>query len=180
MIELIRITHSDDERLKKLLSLYEEAFPAVERRSIGQLKRLIEEKPEMYFNAITCDEVLAGLFVYWNMGDFYYMEHLAVFSPMRNLKVGQQVLDYVAQHLTGLRLLEVEPTTDEMTTRRVNYYQRNGYEILDKEYMQLSYEEDQEVGNLWIMGNGSTEQLQAFTERIKQVAYRDHHEKGIK
>ncbi len=47
---------------------------------------------------------------------------------MRNLKIGQQVLDYIAEHLDGMRLLE-EPTTDEMTTRRVNYYRRNGYEI---------------------------------------------------
>lgn len=42
------------------------------------------------------------------------------------------MLDYVAEHLKGVRLLEVEPTEDEMTTRRVNYYRRNGYEVLDK------------------------------------------------
>ncbi len=91
---------------------------------------------------------------------------------MRNLKVGQQVLDYIAEHLDDTRLLEVEPTTDEMTTRRVNYYRRNGYEILDKTYMQPSYDEDIEVGNLWIMGNRKSDRLQEFIERIKQVAYK--------
>ena len=73
-----------------------------------------------------------------------------------------------------LQELGREPTTDEMTTRRVNYYRRNGYEILDKTYMQPSYDEDIEVGNLWIMGNRKSDRLQEFIERIKQVAYREN------
>lgn len=174
-MNLIRITEPGDLRLQRLIPLYEEAFPEEERRNIKQLKRLILEKPEMHFNAIECDGVLAGLFIYWDMYDFYYLEHLAVFTPMRNLKVGQQVLDYIANHLGGLRLLEVEPTVDEMTTRRVNYYLRNGYEVLDKTYMQPSYNEDIEVGNLWIMGNQKPDRLQEFIERVKQVAYRDNY-----
>lgn len=174
MVNLIRITEPTDIRLQKLLSLYEEAFPEEERRNAKQLKRLISEKPEMYFNAIETNGVLSGLFIYWDMRDFYYLEHLAVFTPMRNLKIGQQVLDYIAEHLDGMRLLEVEPTTDEMTTRRVNYYHRNGYEILDKTYMQPSYDEDIEVGNLWIMGNRKSGRLQEFIERIKQVVYREN------
>ena len=173
MVNLIRITDPTDIRLQKLISLYEEAFPEEERRKIKQLKRLISERSEMYFNAIETDGILAGLFIYWDM-QFYYLEHLAVFTPMRNLKVGQQVLDYIAEHLTGMRLLEVEPTTDEITTRRVNYYRRNGYEILDKTYMQPSYDEDIEVGNLWIMGNRKSDRLQEFIERIKQMAYKEN------
>ena len=174
MVNLIRITEPTDIRLQKLISLYEEAFPEEERRKIKQLKRLISERSEMYFNAIETDGILAGLFIYWDMQDFYYLEHLAVFTPMRNLKVGQQVLDYIAEHLTGMRLLEVELPTDEITTRRVNYYRRNGYEILDKTYIQPSYDEDVEVGNLWIMGNRKSDRLQEFIERIKQVAYKEN------
>ena len=93
MVNLIRITEPTDIRLQKLLSLYEEAFPEEERRNAKQLKRLISEKPEMYFNAIETNGVLSGLFIYWDMRDFYYLEHLAVFTPMRNLKIGQQVCD---------------------------------------------------------------------------------------
>ena len=126
MMTLIRITSADDSRLNRLIPLYEESFPESERRKIGQLKRMIENHAPMYFNAIECDGELSGMFVYWDMGDFYYLEHLAVFPEMRNKKIGQQVLDYVAEHLKGIRLLEVEPTEDEMTTRRVNYYRRNG------------------------------------------------------
>ncbi len=175
MMKLVRITKSDDNYLERLVPLYKEAFPVEERRDIEQLKHLIDKQPEMYFNAIECDGQLAGFFVYWNLKDFYYLEHLAVFSEMRNLKVGQQVLDYIAEHLTGLRLLEVEPTTDEITTRRVNYYKRNGYIVLDTEYIQPSYREDRVEGNLWIMGNKQTDRLQEFIERIKREVYRSNY-----
>ncbi|WP_455591296.1 GNAT family N-acetyltransferase [Bacteroides sp.] len=178
MMKLVRITSANDECLDRLIPLYEESFPAEERREIGQLKRMIETQPAMYFNAVECDGELSGLFVYWELGDFYYLEHLAVYPEMRNKKIGQQVLDYVAAHLKGLRLLEVEPTTDEMTTRRVNYYRRNGYEVLDKEYVQPSYHAHEDACPLWIMGNEETSRLPEFIERIKKEVYRDRRGAG--
>ena len=174
MMKLIRITSANDKSLDRLIPLYEESFPAEERREIGQLKRMIETQPSMYFNAIECDNELCGLFVYWELGDFYYLEHLAVYPEMRNKKIGQQVLDYVAANLPGLRLLEVEPTEDEMTTRRVNYYRRNGYEVIEKSYVQPSYHDYTDACQLWIMGNEVTPRLAEFTERIKKEVYRDN------
>lgn len=173
-MKLVRITSANDKTLDRLILLYEESFPAEERREIGQLKRIIEAQPAMYFNAIKCDGELCGLFVYWELGDFYYLEHLAVYPEMRNKKIGQQVLGYVATHLKGIRLLEVEPTTDEMTTRRVNYYRRNGYQVLDEEYVQPSYHTYEDACPLWIMGNEETPRMPEFIESIKKEVYRDN------
>lgn len=155
MVNLIRITEPTDIRLQKLIPLYKEAFPEEERRNIEQLERLIREKTEMYFNAIETDGVLAGLFIYWDMQDFYYLEHLAVFTSMRNLKVGQQVLDYIAEHLDGTRLLEVEPTTDEMTTRRVNYYVVTGMRFSTRRTCSLLTMKTLKlvIFGLWVAGN---------------------------
>ena len=146
---LSRITSADDSRPNRLIPLYEESFPESERRKIGQLKRMIENHTPMYFNAIECDGELSGMFVYWDMGDFYYLEHLK-----------------------GLRLLEVEPTEDEMTTRRVNYYRRNGYKVLDKTYVQPSYHAMENACPLWIMGNEDSPRLSEQVERIKEEVYR--------
>lgn len=172
MMNLVHITSPADSALDRLIPLYEESFPEEERREITQLKRLVAGQPAMYFNAIECDGELCGLFVYWKLDGFYYLEHLAVYPAMRNKKIGQQVLDYVAVHLPGLRLLEVEPTTDEMTTRRVNYYRRNGYEVLDKTYVQPSYHSQGDACPLWIMGNEASPRLAEFVEKIKQEVYR--------
>lgn len=169
MIKLIRITNPDDASLKQLVSLYEEAFPAEERRNIEQLKRLIVEQPSMYFNAVECDGELSGLFVYWDFDGFHYLEHLAVYAEMRNKKIGQQVLDYVQSHLQGIRLLEVEPTDNEMAARRVGYYERNGYRILDRTYIQPSYDGVRNSIPLWIMGNQAYENPALLAKHIHTI-----------
>lgn len=136
MIKLIRITDGQDSRLEHLVPLYEEAFCSSERRTVGQLRRMIGATPAMHFNMIESDGELCGLFVYWDMGEFYYLEHLAVAPHMRNRKIGQQVLEHVETSLPGIRLLEVEPAEDELTARRVAFYRRNGYRIVDRSYVQ--------------------------------------------
>ena len=162
----------EDPQLPQVIVLYQQAFPASERREVNQLKRLIVGQSSMFFHVIEEGGKLAGLFVYWKLADFYYLEHLAVFPEMRNKKIGQQVLDYVAEHLKGVRLLEVEPTEDEMTTRRVNYYRRNGYEVLDKTYVQPSYHALEDACPLWIMGSEDSPRLAEQVERIKEEVYR--------
>ena len=173
MIKLIRITDGQDSRLEHLVPLYEEAFCSSERRTVGQLRRMIGATPAMHFNMIESDGELCGLFVYWDMGEFYYLEHLAVAPHMRNRKIGQQVLEYVETSLPGIRLLEVEPAEDELTTRRVAFYRRNGYRIVDRSYVQPSYENFGDAAPLWIMGNDTPERLPEFIERIKKEGYRD-------
>lgn len=171
MIQLIRITDPADPLLQRLLPLYEEAFPLSERRDEAQLKRLIAGKPEMIFNAIECDNELSGLFIYWAFDGFYYLEHLAVYPEMRNKKIGQKVLDHVAAHLPGLRLLEAEPADTEIAARRVNYYRRNGYEVLDDHYLQPSYRGREYAMPLWLMGNRPTDRLQDFVTTIRDEVY---------
>lgn len=170
-MQLERITNLQDELLDKLIPLYEESFPEEERRPKAQLLKLIENKNEMYFTAVFWEGELCGLFVYWDFLDFFYVEHLAVFPSMRNKKIGAKVLAFIATNLGGVRLLEVEPPTNEMATRRIEYYRRNGYEVLEKEYIQPSYSRNEDACNLWIMGNTNPGQLPAFIERIKKEVY---------
>lgn len=174
MITLSRITNPEESRFKRLTTLYTEAFPSEERREIQQLEEMLLAEPAMYFNAVECDGQLAGLFVYWDFGTFYYLEHLAVFAGMRNKKIGQHILDWVREHLKGVRLLEVEPAETEMAIRRIHYYERNGYHILDKQYLQPSYTAGGTAFPLWIMGNeipANAAVLQEQLQLIKDKVY---------
>ncbi len=174
MIELHRICSAEDSRVAELEKLYEEAFPEAERRDISQWKEMIVSCPRMHLNAVEEGGQLAGLLVYWDFGDFYYVEHLAVYARMRNRKIGQQVLAYIGENLSGVCLLEVEPPLTDLSVRRINYYRRNGYEVLDKTYMQPSYRPSGEELPLWIMGNDAgieREKLQKYIDTIKQNVY---------
>jgi len=177
MIVLKRITAERERVFQQLSDLYVEAFPPEERREWGQLKEMLEEEPAMYFNAVEADGKLAGLLVYWNFGTFYYLEHLAVFAEMRNKKIGQQILDWVSEHLKGVRILEAEPAETEIATRRINYYQRNGYHILDKTYLQPSYCPGGKAFPLWIMGNETGQGPEALKEQIQTIKERVYYRK---
>ena len=114
MIQLRRITQVNDPDLSRLMDLYILSFPEEERRDEKQLFRMIETVPEMSFNAVEENGELCGLSVFWDLGEFYYMEHLAVFPEMRNRKIGQQILDYWKNHLPKLQILEAEPAVEAM------------------------------------------------------------------
>ena len=172
MIQFKRITDAQDPLLTRLMKLYVASFPEEERRDPVQLKKMIDLFPEMYVNAVYCDEVLSGLVVYWDFDEFYYMEHLAVFPEMRNRQIGKQILDYWAEHLKKLRILEVEPAEDEMAIRRIGFYNRNGYQVIYQDYIQPSYYKEEEACPLWIMGNISHPDIKRFTEIIKKNVYR--------
>ena len=103
------------------------------------------------------------------LADFYYLEHLAVCPEMRNQKIGQKVLDYIREHLSGEHLLEVEPAVDEITTRRINYYRRNGYEIVEKQYRQPAYDNPEKSYPLWLMSNRDYPDRRELAEHIQMI-----------
>jgi ribosomal protein S18 acetylase RimI-like enzyme len=176
MVVLKRITNAENDSLNQLFPLYTEAFPPEERRDIDQLKYLIENQPKIHFNIIEEAGELCGLFVYWDFDSFRYLEYFAIFPEKRNRKIGKQVLDYMAQHLKGSFIFEVEPAVNEITTKRISYYRRNGYEILEKDYVQPSYRQNSEEGvPLWIMGNLEATQphlLKEYIQTVKKEVYR--------
>lgn len=172
MIELRRITNANDSAWERLVTLYTESFPPEERRNRHQLERMLAETPEMYFNAVEENGELCGLAAYWDLGAFYYMEHLAVFPEIRNRKIGQQILAYWKTHLNKLQLLEVEPAIEEMACRRIGFYERNGYKVIYKNYVQPSYITEEEACPLWIMGTDESPKIVSYIEKIKEVVYR--------
>ncbi len=171
MVTLRRITDARDKEFDKLIQLYTEAFPLEERRGEDQLKRMLAEESRMYFNAISCDDKLSGLFVYWDFGTFYYLEHLAVYAEMRNSKIGQQTLDWIKENLNGLRILEVEPAEAEIAIRRIRYYERNGYNVYEKEYLQPAYRTGGNGCHLWVMCNREDIGLNEKLDLLKEAVY---------
>ena len=170
-MEIYRITDPSDYRMERLLNLYLESFPESERRSISQINHLIENQSNMYFNAIENDNILCGFFVYWKLDEIYYMEYLAIFKEIRNMKIGENLLIWIDCNLEGLRIFEVEPPVDEITTRRVDFYKRNNYIVIDTHYKQPSYNGGLEEFPLWLMSNMKPNNLDQLIDVIKKSIY---------
>lgn len=174
MIQLIPIKDKGNNYMPQLLDLYVTSFPSVERRDLKILEEMIAGNDKMTFNAIVEEGVLCGLFVYWNFESFWYGEHLAIFPEMRNRKIGEKVLEHLKEQIKQPQILEVEPIADEMSERRINFYRRNGFEIVDKSYVQPAYNANPNDSlPMWIMSRGemSAEALQNAIRTIKQEVY---------
>lgn len=171
-MELRRIVDSQDGEVIKLMALYQIAFPESERFSDDQiLLNLIDNNRLLHLNAIYEDEQLAGLFMYWDLEELYYVHFLAVYPEMRNRKIGKKVLDWIAENFKKTVFLEVDDPEDEISARRVNFYERNGYQVLARN-PELLYIARERSCKLWLMGNQPVEPLEDYIHTIREVVYR--------
>lgn len=141
MVKLIRLSGDAHDKYEILMSLYMYAFPEEERRDMDVLHSLIQSEKRMCFCVIEHDSVAAGLLVYWDFDDFVFLEHFAVFESMRGKNIGGMLLEYVNKTFGKDIILEVEHPETEIAARRIGFYKRHGYRVVDMIYAQPSYRE---------------------------------------
>lgn len=171
MIEIKRITDSNDDEAQQLIALHGETFPQYERfQGTSLLAKLIDNTPSMLFNAVYEDGVPAGFFNYWDLGNAYYIHFIAVYPAMRNRKTGQQILAWVTANLNLPVFLESEVPFDEMTSRRLDFYKRNGFEELAEDPEILS--SDRRGGHpQCFMGTQAVDNLDAYLRKVREMVY---------
>ncbi|MBW6478990.1 MAG: GNAT family N-acetyltransferase [Bacteroidales bacterium] len=118
--------------------LYLNSFPPEERRTLDGLEKQLYE-PGCSVNSVWISDIPAGLVVYWDFEDFLFVEHLAVQPHLRGQKTGEKIMNQITAGIDKPVLLEIEPPKDELSKRRMNFYLRLGFQLLDVEYLQPSY-----------------------------------------
>lgn len=129
------------DELPLLREIYMESFPPVERRPWEKIVSPAgPESPRLQVVHDGADGIPLGLVTTWEFPRFTYIEHLAVDRRMRGRGTGTYVLKALAASGKPL-VLEVEPESgaDPMTSRRIDFYRRNGFVLLDHPYVQPPY-----------------------------------------
>ncbi len=154
MFELKQINDPFSQEFKELYALYEEAFPPIERRKLEILQKMIPEDNGMTFCAIMLDGKAIGLFILWDMIDFIYVEHFAIFSKIRGTSLGTQFLaDFLEKNKTRTIVGEIEHPTTDIARRRKEFYERYDFRVIDENYMQPTYSEDDDGFPLLLVAN---------------------------
>jgi ribosomal protein S18 acetylase RimI-like enzyme len=161
--------------LELIRNLYLIAFPANERRSFeGFQQQFIREEACSIF--IVKDlKGTVGFCTLWEFDSFSFIEHMAIFPEVRGKKIGEAVLSLLINKRKSPLLLEAEPPADEISRRRISFYQRNGFHLLDKHYIQPSYDGVTPGPELRLMTTQlhmNHEDLERYTEIIKDNVYR--------
>ena len=118
-------------------NLYQNSFPYLERRDDSG-HALIMQKPDYHFDGIIDNGELLGVMLYFERDSFIYLEHFAVFPEKRGNGIGAKGLE-ILKNKGKTVILEIEYPVDEITTRRFNFYKRNGFKLNDHYHIQAKY-----------------------------------------
>lgn len=170
-MELTRITNSNNTEAQLLIALHSETFPQYERfQRTSLLAKLIDNVHAMHFNAVHDEVTLAGFFIYWDLGNAYYIHFISVYPTMRNKGIGKQILEWVSSNLFLPVFLESEVPFDKVTARRLDFYKRNGFQELANDPDILA--SDRRGGHpQCFMGTQSVHDLNSYLTKIRDIVY---------
>ena len=114
-------------------------------------------------------EVVAFAAVY-RFEAFVFIEHLAVAPTHRNRGLGALMLQELRALFQSRICLEVEPPEDELTRRRIGFYQRNGFFLTSHPYVQPSISKGRAPVPLQIMSTKGVLSEAEF-EAVRKTLY---------
>lgn len=169
-----RITHRHMAEVIPLLQLYEEAFPVYERRDSEQLLQLLD-LPEIHCYIPTAGNQFAGFYIYWPLDGFWFLEHIAVSPALRGQGFGRQFIQRMLPGAGIKLMLEVERPTDEISRRRIHFYQNVRFTLYaDYDYYQPPYRKGESPVPLYLMAAPpltDTTETALLARSIKQQVY---------
>ena len=169
----LRPLKADSIEIEQAKQLYLEAFPTCERREVAELLFNIDEKSGKPFTlfAIIFNDTFVGIISCWELSDFIYVEHFAVNATERGNGIGAKTITALKEHYAKQPLvLEVEVPNEEISIRRVGFYQRQGFYLNENKYMQPPYRKGDEWFDLKLM---TTEPkfLEAQFDKVRDEIY---------
>ncbi len=164
MIEKLDISEFDE-----MYSIMEKSFPLEEYRPYNEQKELFEN--EYYKVYVEKDTFVKGFIAVWDFAEFLYIEHFAVNPEYRNQGIGAKILKEITSLYRKTVCLEVEPPKNEMTKRRVSFYERNGFFLNGYPYVQPPISKGKSPVPLMIMSSGK-KLAQAEFESVKTILYK--------
>lgn len=151
--------------------LLESAFPTEERRDNSQQRDYTDHLPNFHSYLIRENGENIGLLNLWKLHlldgeEFTYVEHLATHPLRRNGGWGKKIMEYLKKECGSNLVLEVERPTDELTQRRIGFYERCGLSLYQGDYLQPPYRTGGEFLPMYLMHWGWRD----FNHSFQQVS----------
>lgn len=176
-MELHVITRPEHPQLPFIQHLYESTFPVEERRHWHQFLQLLQE-PAMQLSIVMHEDEPVGFVIGWKLGHWYYVEHLAIDPEHRGKKFGEKVMQSIPDAGHSHVILEVERVHDNDSQRRIGFYERLGYSIVNIDYIQPPYRKGEATLPMMLMSNPRIEdeiEAKALAGNIRASVYERYH-----
>ncbi|MDE6400976.1 MAG: GNAT family N-acetyltransferase [Muribaculaceae bacterium] len=164
------------------LQLYNEAFPPEERREYKDethLANFIKMKGgKFHAFSVKDGDLFLGFLSYWTFEGYTYVEHFAIIPQQRGKNLGSEMLHHLFKEVSPDVLLEVEKPDDDISRKRIRFYQKNGFKIREEfDYVQPPYSPDKKPVPMLLMthGNVNLHNIESIKEMLAEV-YNVRHE----
>lgn len=147
--------------------ILQESFPPDELRSRQEHYHLFSCPVYKVYARYEKGQLL-GFLTVWDLEQVAFIEHFAVAAPYRNRGLGAQLLEALGAVLGKPLCLEAELPETEIASRRLGFYQRNGFTVNPQPYMQPALEPGKNPVPLHLLTTGG---LAPDFEKLKTQIY---------
>jgi len=150
-MKIVRIENPENQYFNQVWEIYQYSFPAYEKRTPEH--QVTAFKSNIYhMDAYIEEGRVIGFIGYWIFPDYAYIEHYAMSREMRGKGYGSKILKDFLQRMEGkIVVLEIDPVVDEVSTRRLHFYQNLGFQESPFRHQCPSYQPDEVEGELWVL-----------------------------
>ena len=160
------------DQFDSIFSIMEKSFTKDEYRTYEGQKALFEEPAYRIYGQV--DEKsgkLNGFLSAWEFEPVVFFEHFAINPELRNGGIGGAMLREIVGSLKKQACLEVELPDNELASRRIGFYQRNGFYLNSYSYVQPAMAAGRNPVPLKIMTTKQPVSQSEF-EQIRDLLYR--------
>jgi ribosomal protein S18 acetylase RimI-like enzyme len=133
-----QIKSKEDHLFAEFWKIYSASFPLNERRVSHQQTDVFKKK-EYHVEVYLSDDQIIGFIAYWTTKEFIYVEHLAIAPEVRGKGFGSAILKPFIEREPIPVILEIEPIINDLTRRRLKFYESLGFVRNDHFHFQPPY-----------------------------------------
>lgn len=150
-MDMIIINSPSHTLFEKMWHTYEVSFPYYEKRlKSDQIKALKDNRYMIY--AISDQEKYIGFISIWVFHNYCFIEHFAIEPSERGKSYGKEIIRKLQQLYTEkVIILEIDPPNDDISMRRLAFYENLGFKLSDVFHLNLPYRRDGVGHRLFIM-----------------------------
>ncbi len=148
-VEIKRVQRTDITDFNQINELYEHAFPLHEQRTYAGRVSILAD-PSFYLLHISDKEQFIGFIGCWSVGNYFYIEHIAIHAKLRGKGYGQKVLKNFCGQYQNI-ILEIDPLTTDIARQRLRFYQHCGFQINSCQHTHPNYRKEYEPHELILL-----------------------------
>lgn len=161
-----------DPLLDRVRLTYEGSFPPEERREFRLVRELLRDDPRFTLTVFNRAGDYVGFLTTWRFDGFTYAEHFAIEPAVRGGGIGARVLRSFLEGLASPLVLEVELPTDDLSRRRIGFYERLGFRLDSHRYFQPPYHPGDAPLEMRLMSYGAMELDRRF-DGVRETLHRE-------